>query len=110
MSYIVYVEYSATLVAVMTVLQTRTPVSSVQEFVERDDWSLLMQKGVAYSSDWRVSGRGLQLRLEGQWTWPTAPTGGSVDVAYSSGWKVSGRGQQLRLEGQWAWPTAPTGR
>ncbi|KAF0288785.1 hypothetical protein FJT64_012813 [Amphibalanus amphitrite] len=49
MSYIVYVEYTATL-----------------EFVERSDWSLLMQRGVAYSSDWKVGERGYyQLRLEG---------------------------------------------
>ncbi|XP_043228934.1 glutamate receptor ionotropic, delta-2-like [Amphibalanus amphitrite] len=54
MSYIVYVEYTATLVAVMTVLQTRTEVGSVQEFVERSDWTLLMQRGVAYSSDWKT--------------------------------------------------------
>ena len=56
MSFIIYVEYTATLVAVMTVLRTQTDVSSVQEFVERSDWSLLMLKGVAYSSDWKVSG------------------------------------------------------
>ena len=54
LSYIIYVEYTATLVAMMTVLRTHTQVGSVQEFVERADWSLLMQTGVAYSSDWKV--------------------------------------------------------
>ena len=58
MSFLIYVEYTATLVAVMTVLQTRTDVSSVQEFVQRSDWSILIMRAVAYSSDWKVSGIG----------------------------------------------------
>ncbi|XP_037089825.1 glutamate receptor 2-like [Pollicipes pollicipes] len=52
---LIYVEYSATLISVMTVLQTSTEVSSVDDFVDRSDWSLLIQPGVAYSSDWKTS-------------------------------------------------------
>ncbi|XP_037089801.1 glutamate receptor ionotropic, delta-2-like [Pollicipes pollicipes] len=51
----IYVEYTAVLISVMTVLKTSTEVNSVKDFVARSDWSLLIQPGVAYVSDWKTS-------------------------------------------------------
>ncbi|XP_043228471.1 glutamate receptor 4-like isoform X1 [Amphibalanus amphitrite] len=65
---LIYVEYTAVLVSVLTVLRVQTDIASVEEFVAMSDWSLLIQPGVAYTGDWKTSKEGalrtLYRRLE----------------------------------------------
>ncbi|XP_037089908.1 glutamate receptor ionotropic, delta-2-like isoform X2 [Pollicipes pollicipes] len=52
---LIYVEYTAMLISMLTVVKTGPEVSSMEEFVARSDWSLLIRSGVAYTNDWKMS-------------------------------------------------------
>ena len=52
---VIYASYTTNLISFLTVVTVKRPISSLQEFSERSDWTLAVLPGHAVLNDWKVS-------------------------------------------------------
>ena len=60
---LINISYTANLISNLTVSRVDRPISSLQEFDQRPDWLLTIEKGTAVINDWRESGSALEQGL-----------------------------------------------
>ena len=51
---LISINYTANLISYLTVSRQEAPITSLEEFASRPDWTLAMEHGVGILADWAV--------------------------------------------------------